>query len=107
MGIPFSTNNVTDMFPPTVYDPSAYCMQKWGVKARPGWMKAEYWGKGMYYNKSRRRELVHKEMNGRVIKLVDLALYLEMFALALLERSGLHCTCSHLCEISISCMLDL
>lgn len=45
MRLPCSTNNVTDMFPPTVYDPSAYCMQKWGVKTRPGWMKAEYWGK--------------------------------------------------------------
>lgn len=44
--LPCSTNNITDMFPPTVFDPSAYCKAKWGVEVRPGWTKAELWGKG-------------------------------------------------------------
>ena len=39
------SNNKTDMFPPFTYDPSAYCKKKWGVSTRPGWMKAQYWGK--------------------------------------------------------------
>eukprot|EP00731_Ephydatia_muelleri_P033891 Em0041g4a len=43
--LPCSTNNITDMFPPTVFDPSAYCKAKWGVEVRPGWTKAELWGK--------------------------------------------------------------
>jgi len=50
MLLPCSTNNVTDMFPPTVYDPSVHCQQVWGVGARPGWMKAEFWGKGQIFN---------------------------------------------------------
>lgn len=50
MLLPCSTNNVTDMFPPTVYDPSVHCRQVWGVDARPGWMKAEFWGKGQIFS---------------------------------------------------------
>lgn len=40
------TNNKTDMFPAVKFDPSAYCMEKYGVEQRPGWMNAQYWGKG-------------------------------------------------------------
>ena len=42
-----ATNNVTDMFPPTFYDPSAHCKETWGVSARPGWMNTLFWGKGI------------------------------------------------------------
>jgi len=42
-----STNNVTDMFPPHVYNSTSYCHDKWGVVKRPNWTIVEFWGKGM------------------------------------------------------------
>ena len=45
MSLPSDTNNVTDMFPPSKFDPSAYCKKKWGVGRRSDWMKTQYWGK--------------------------------------------------------------
>ena len=45
MTLPSDTNNVTDMFPPYKYNVSAYCMEKWNVRSRPNWMKAQFWGK--------------------------------------------------------------
>ena len=49
MTVPCSTNNITDMFPPVTYDPSAHCWGTWGVEQRPEWMKTEYWGKGSMF----------------------------------------------------------
>ncbi len=46
MMLPSDTNNVTDMFPPNVFDPSDYCMDKYGVQYRKDWMKISYWGGG-------------------------------------------------------------
>ena len=46
MRLPIITNNVTDMFPPTSYDPSAYCLERWGVEARPDWTSTQFWGSG-------------------------------------------------------------
>ena len=47
MMLPSDTNHVTDMFPPHHFDPSQHCMDKFGVKYRNGWMKTQYWGKGI------------------------------------------------------------
>lgn len=46
MSLPCDTNNVTDMFPPTTFDPSEYCMNTWGASHRKGWMDTQFWGKG-------------------------------------------------------------
>ena len=46
MVLPAECNNKTDMFPPELYDPSSYCMGKYGVEVRDGWMDTQYWGKG-------------------------------------------------------------
>ena len=45
MSLAMDTNNVTDMFPPVKYDPSAYCKKKWGATFRPDWTKTQFWGK--------------------------------------------------------------
>jgi dipeptidyl-peptidase-2 len=40
-----STNNVTDMFPPRVWDSSRlepYCEQRWGVTPRDHWLRSEF-----------------------------------------------------------------
>ena len=47
--LPCSTNNITDMFPPFTYNPSAHCQRTWGVEQRPEWIKTEYWGKGSMF----------------------------------------------------------
>ena len=47
MQLPSDTNNETDMFPPSKFDPSAHCKETYGVEFRESWMKAQYWGKGM------------------------------------------------------------
>lgn len=46
MSLPCDTNNVTDMFPPTTFDPSDYCQKTYGVTRRKGWMETQFWGKG-------------------------------------------------------------
>ena len=57
MRLPCLTNNVTDMFPPVTYDPSAHCTDRWGVAMRGNWTRTQLWGGGMctchnnaYYN---------------------------------------------------------
>ncbi|XP_064395682.1 dipeptidyl peptidase 2-like [Halichondria panicea] len=47
MSLPSDTNNMTDMFPPTIFDPSAYCEKTWGAKHRKGWMDTQFWGKNI------------------------------------------------------------
>jgi dipeptidyl-peptidase-2 len=40
-----STNNVTDMFPPRLWDSdklSKYCASAWGIQTRPDWLTLEY-----------------------------------------------------------------
>ena len=46
MILPVETNNVTDMFPPTTFDPSSHCEEKWGVAERQDWTKTQLWGNG-------------------------------------------------------------
>ena len=46
MTLPCITNNVTDMFPPAVYDPSAHCANRWGVAKRGNWTRTQLWGDG-------------------------------------------------------------
>lgn len=45
----YESNNVTDMFPPmkfTEQQREQYCVKRWGVVPRPGWLKTQYWGNG-------------------------------------------------------------
>ena len=42
-----STNNMTDMFPPRVYNSSEHCKNTWKVEKRPKWVITEFWGKGI------------------------------------------------------------
>ena len=46
MGLNCSTNNITDMFFPHVYNSTLYCEGKWAVQRRPPWFRTSMWGKG-------------------------------------------------------------
>ena len=50
IGLNCSTNNVTDMFFPHVYNATLYCKSKWGVEKRPQWFGTSMWGKGEPHN---------------------------------------------------------
>ena len=46
MTLKCTTNNISDMFPPSEYNIDEYCLKKWGVTKRTEWMRTQYWGEG-------------------------------------------------------------
>ncbi|XDV20895.1 hypothetical protein PO909_026101 [Leuciscus waleckii] len=46
----YESNNVTDMFPAMTFTEQQreqYCSKRWGVLARPGWLKTQFWGQDL------------------------------------------------------------
>lgn len=47
MTLKCTTNNISDMFPPSEYNIDEYCLKKWGVTKRTEWMRTQYWGEAI------------------------------------------------------------